>query len=35
MKYTKDIKEARKWQKNEGGVIRYSEKYQMYYISIF
>ena len=35
MKYTKSIKEAMKWQKEEGGTIRYSEEHQMYYISCF
>lgn len=33
MKFTKDFKEALKWQKEDGGVIRWSEKYQMYYVS--
>lgn len=34
MKYTKNFNEAKKWLKEEGGNIRWSEERQMYYISV-
>lgn len=35
MKYTTDLRKAQEWQKQDGGVIRWSDKYQAFYISCF